>query len=460
MFNGDDTPGRPLLLAAAALLGVACALPAGAQVPIKKEAQAERAPRREAAGADEGDQAAPQDPPAAAEGEPANDGERPQPTRRRKVAGDRPDAPREPAPGDVRRFRDLQGEIQNALKKGNIAAAVRAAESQHEAFPDEMKATADLALLYARNGRPSLAEPLLTAALAQTASLWTDDGRELLAAVHTELGKIRIDTGRPAEAARSLERAIDLDPAAARPRFLLAAAFLATGDEERAARENATAFEFDAAGADARPANHLLLARAQAKAGDLDAAARTLETVAEKFPSEPGTHAELAAVRRRQGRPADALYELLFEQMLERRGSPLSAPLRAQIAALRAESVNSEDEEFQALGEVMAASEAGRDEEALTTLNEVARMGASDRPVVRLLLAEAYAATGRLGEAERVLTALLAARPATLPALTMLGDVYLRQDRRQAAAEVLGRARRLDGTNARLLELLDRAGAE
>lgn len=372
-----------------------------------------------------------------------------------------PPRPRRAAdPERKARFERTQRDLAAALKRNDLQAAISVAERQHEEFPDEMKASADLGLLYARQGRTVDAEKLLARAASQASALWKGDAQQTFASVQTELGQISLDGGRPKEAVAAFERAIDLDPVAPRPRFLLAAAYVAIGDADRGARENAVAFELDPTAAVARPVNHLLAARALVRAEKLDEAERALAALTERFPAEPGLRLERARVLRRQGRLASALFELLYERLLERSGSPLAADVRKEIVEVRKAAPESEDDALLAMDEALGELDSDREEEALRPLREVSRLTQGRHVAVEVLLAETFAANGHFAEAERLLNRTLAAKPACLPALTALASIYLDQDRRAAAGELLERGRRVDGSNARLVELLGRLGGE
>jgi tetratricopeptide (TPR) repeat protein len=357
------------------------------------------------------------------------------------------------------RFEVFQRQLAQALARRDNAEALAIAERQYVLFPEEMKASADLGRLYFTQGQHEKAEPLLRAALSQQSAVFAGDTASVRGEVSLQLGQITLDSGRPKEAIGFLERSIDGQPMLGLPRFLLAIALLRTGNEERAERENALAFQIDSEGA--RAPNYALLARTQRAAGSVDEAAGVVEAGLRRFPSALDLRLELALTRRAQNRPAEALYELLYARALRSPNVPSNADFDGQIRALRREAnVAEADPELKAVVTYLDAAESDNAETALAAVQDAVRLNGRRSFPLLLLLAQAYMASGRYSQAEQLLGQLVSRQPASLPALTLLADLYVAQGRFAGADQVIGRALRVDGSNPRLRAVIARRGTD
>jgi tetratricopeptide (TPR) repeat protein len=349
-------------------------------------------------------------------------------------------------------FPALQRRLADAMARGDLAGAVAIAERQHELFPDEMKATADLGGVYLARGDSERAEPLLRAAITQPSRHYRGLVAPVAAKLYASLGEIALAKGRPREAIPSLQRAADYAPTAARVRFMLASACEAAGEVERSTREIRAAFHAD--GSAARADDFVLLARALERSGNELGAAQAFEAALARFPLDVGLRLERAAMMRSRGRPSAALLDLVYARMLAHAGDARLAEIADRIGELRAEvSSPRRDAKLSATISHLDDAASGRHDEALRTIREV--VDAEPRSfVARLLLSRSCAATGRLLEAERTLAELTAEDPSSVPALAELAAVMYAQGRRDAARRLVERARQLDAGNARLREVI------
>jgi Flp pilus assembly protein TadD len=356
------------------------------------------------------------------------------------------------------RFELFQRQLAQALGRRDTAEAMTIAERQYVIYPDEMKASADLGGLYFTQGQYNKAEPLLRAALSQQNAYYTGDTAAVIGDVCLQLGQIALDRGKALEAVPLLERSIDGHPMLGLPRFLLAIALFRAGNEERAERENTSAFQIDRVGA--RAMNYAILARSQRVAGTVDEAAATVEAGIVRFPLDLDLRLELALTRRAQDRPADALYELLYAKALRSPNLPSTADFDGQIRALRREANLPEAHaELKAVVTYLDAIEGDHPTEALAAIQDAVRLNGRDNFSLRLLLAEGYIATGRYSRAEMVLNQLVVRQPVSLPALTILAELFLAQGRLASADQVIARATRIDPSNPRLREVVARRGS-
>ena len=363
-----------------------------------------------------------------------------------------PTAPQTTRGGET--FPELQQRLREARERGDMPGVVALAERQYKLFPREMKATADLGEAYLARGDAARAEPILRSAITQSTAVYTGAPGPVLGGIYANLGQIALDRGKAQEAIQYLQRAVDYAPTAARARYLLASAFAAAGDEERAGREIRGAFNIDASAA--RASDFVLLARAQRRGGSAAAAADTLGQATSHFPLNVSLRLEAATAYRAAKQPAEALYELLYAQAVVDPRMPEASAIASAIADLRAENDGHDsDPRLDLLFAYLDDAATGQHDEALPTLQELLSLETSDAMVPRLLLARCYRATGRMGEAERTLTDLLARDASYLPAIVELAELYFAEGRREAAMQQVTLARRMGPNSARLREVLE-----
>lgn len=339
-----------------------------------------------------------------------------------------------------------------------MARAASIAERQHRLFPNEMKATADLGGVYLARGDSDRAEPLLQTATKQQSKLYTAKPDAVLGDVYANLGEIALEKGRTQDAISQLQRAVDLAPTAARARFLLASAFALAGDLDRSGREIRAAFDVDSSAA--RAIDYMLLARTFKRAGNLTAAVDALETGARRFPSDIDVRLELADARHAQKHPVEALYDLLLARMLLNVNAPKTQvdSIASQLARLRTETETARsdpDPRLELMFSYLDDASTEQHDEALPTIRDLLARERSNPFVPRLLLARSLRATGRLAEAETVLTQLVAESPSSVPALTDLADLYFAENRRDAALRLVARAQQLAPDNRHLREVVE-----
>jgi tetratricopeptide (TPR) repeat protein len=352
-------------------------------------------------------------------------------------------------------FPALQRGLADAITQGDLARAVAIAERQHKLYPNEMKATADLAGVYLARGDEDRAEPLLRAAIGQQNKLYTSGSTTVLGTIYANLGQIALDKGRTQDAISSLQRAVDYAPTTARARFLLASAFALSGETERSSREIRAAFDIDSSAA--RASDYLLLVEALRRAGNATAAAEAIETAVKRYPLDPALRAESADVLQARKQPVAALGELLYARMLVPIGDAQTAALTDKIAQLRAEAeaaTPDPDPQLEALFSYLDDAATGQYDEALPTIQDVVSADPTAF-VPRLLLARAYVETGRLAEAERVLDQLVAEDPSSAPALAELANIYFAESRPEAGRRAASRARSLAPATPRLKEIAE-----
>ncbi len=352
-------------------------------------------------------------------------------------------------------FPSLQRRLADAIAKGDRDQAIAIAERQHTLFPEEMKATADLGDAYLTRGDAERAEPLLRAAITQPSRLYTNNVAPVLGTIYANLGQIALARGQAKEAITHLQRAVDYAPTAARARFMLASAFAVTGDADRSLREIRAAFDIDRSAA--QPDDYLLLARALNRSGNVTAAIDAMESAVKRYPFDADMRIELAAMLRAGRRSTGALCELLYAQMLIHPGDPHAPAIADGIAQIRAELDVATPEpppDLEMLFSYLDDASTGQYDEALPTIQEVVGVNPSAF-VPRLLLGHTYAATGRLGAAEALLTRLVVEDPSSVPALAELANLYFTQQRADSARRIIDQALKLDPENPRLREVVE-----
>ena len=361
--------------------------------------------------------------------------------------------PKDPPAGST--FPDLQSQIADAIKQNQLGRALTIAERQRTLYPNEMKASADLAAVLMLRGDAARAEPLLRAATTQKSVLYSGSSAALLGEVFTSLGQIALDGGRPADAIAALLRAVDNAPTATRARYLLASAFDRSGDVGRASREIRAAFDVDPAAA--RPGDYRLLAKTAKAAGNAKAAAAAMGDAVRRYPTDVSLRVDYAVALSEAKLSAAALYELLHLQMVLRSDAPQLADVQARIGKLRAEAeaaTPEPDPQLESMFAYLADAEADQHDAALPTIQEVVSMNSGESTVPLLMLGRSLKATGRCGEAERVLSQLVERDPQSVPALAELADLYFVEGRLETARATVARAEKIDPKNPRLVEVV------
>lgn len=304
---------------------------------------------------------------------------------------------------------------------------------------------------------PASEEPLPPKTLEEQLADALDNGdRARAGELYTIIGQKALDNGQPADAIANLQHALDVAPTTARARYLLAAAFAASGDADRSSREIRAAFDVDPA--DARAADYRLLAKSLAASGNGSGAADALKTAIRRYPADVDLRIDLGGVLIASGRASDGLFELLYAQMLVRPDTPQAARVASMTSALKTQTEQAKDDPDPVVELVFSyLDDAASDqyELALPTLQEVVSKSGDSAFVPRLLLAQGFAATGRLGESEKILNQLLDQDPLSVPALAQLAGLYYTEGRVESAQKVVDRATRIDPQNPMLLNVVD-----
>lgn len=176
-------------------------------------------------------------------------------------------------PGDARLLANLGRVLALADRYGEAAEVLERAVGLGA---DDLRTLLFWGSALWESGRPEAAEPVL----ARAAEASRETGAEFLA-VH-QLGRLRLWTGRPAEAVEPLERAVTLRPGAADARLDLARALDGAGRTEEAIAAFRRVVELS-------PDSHYArwgLAQAFARAGRRDEAARELEVYRELYEAD------------------------------------------------------------------------------------------------------------------------------------------------------------------------------
>lgn len=353
-------------------------------------------------------------------------------------------------------FADLQTQIADAIRQGQLGRALTLAERQRTLYPNEMKASADLANVLLLRGDSVRAEPLLRAAITQKNVLFTGNAPALLGDVYMALGQIALDANRATDAISFLLRAVDNAPTATRARYMLATAIDKGGDTVRASREIRAAFDVDPSAA--RPADYRLLAKTARAGGNAKAAVSALADAVARYPMDVSLRMDYAALLSEAKQSAASLYELLHLKAVLRDDAPQRADIDARIGRLRDEAEASTPEpepQLEAMFSYLADAEADQHDEALATIQEIVTINEGASVVPMLLLGRSLKATGRFGEAERVLVQLSEREPQSVPVLAELADLYFAEGRLEGARRTVDRAEKVDPKNPRLVEVVE-----
>jgi tetratricopeptide (TPR) repeat protein len=166
----------------------------------------------------------------------------------------------------------------------------------------------------------------------------------------------------------------------------------------------------------------------------------------------------VAVQRRAHTRPPEAVYELLYFNMLLKPGAPQTAAVAKQLEELRAQAEATAPEpppELEAIFSYLDDAATDQHEAALATIRDLAQTSGQSSFVPRLLLARSCVATSRLAEAEKVYTSLVAEDPSSVPALVGLAELYFMENREESANRTLARALQLDPANTAAKAVVD-----
>lgn len=254
-------------------------------------------------------------------------------------------------------------------------------------------------------------------------------------------GAAQLRLGRPAQAARSLERSVELAPDMAPFRNQLALSLLAAGDRTGAEAQLQGALEVDG---DQFQSDYLL-AMVRLREGEWDAASEAVEALIQKNPDSPFGYNLRGAVA--MGRQDAEAAGAAFREALER--DPEFFPALQNLARLREQSGDREGamalyRDFVAAhpdneGAYLALAElALRQNDLAGALEHLEASLANNSGAARssLALARLHLASGRVEDAGRVLDAALAQAPGLTDLLLLRAEVHLRSGNTAAAGQV------------------------
>jgi len=228
-------------------------------------------------------------------------------------------------------------------------------------------------------------------------------------------------------------------------RALGEAEFVATHPTEAAAAYGA-AFDIDPTCG--KPQDLAYWAEARVASGDLEGGIASMQEALRRGPFEPGMHAKLGDLLRREERPVDAYYEFVHELLLQgvrSRFSPAALEMSQQIVQ-SARTLKADDPtraELEAVSSGLRHLDGGETHQALHHLSLALALTRSASPVPRLLFADALRRDGQSEKARAELQRLLAADPNLVPALQALSEVETKLGHPHEAEAALARARTL-----------------
>ena len=166
-----------------------------------------------------------------------------------------------------------------------------------------------------------------------------------------------------------------------------------------------------------------------------------------RAPFEPGLHAKLGDLLRREGRLTDAYYELVHELMLQGLQGRFSRPALEISQQIVQSAHDSKDDavrrEIDAVSAGLRHLDTDQTHQALHHLSLALALTRSASPVPRLLFADALLRDGQADKARTELQQLLIADPDLVPALFALSEVETKLGHPRDAEAALGRARAL-----------------
>ena len=188
-------------------------------------------------------------------------------------------------------------------------AGMRDFQKLNERFPDSAWLHVVLGDAYMSRYKDSQAESEYTQALAIDPHM---------PVVHFQLGRLAFSHENRSVAADEFRKEIDVNPAFGESYLYLGVVLRRDGKIQEALPmlERAVALEPNL------PLPYRALAAAQINSNQMQAATATLTEAKKRFPSEPAFAAQLAALLKRMGRPAEAEEESAVAEELSRQGNP------------------------------------------------------------------------------------------------------------------------------------------
>jgi tetratricopeptide (TPR) repeat protein len=361
-------------------------------------------------------------------------------------------------------FSEYVDAVRAALAATDFARAHELATHATRLFPQSRRAWTHLAA-----ARVRLAQwgPAIEAARQAEKARADDDAPPALpsetqaGAAYWE-GVALYSTQRYDEALVRLRAARAIAPRWAEAARALAECTFVAGKSAAAAADYAAAFALDPGVLTVRDLSYY--AEAQAAAGDIAGGIAAIQEALRRAPYEPGLHAKLGDLLRRESRLADAFYELVYEVVLHGLESPFARSAvtmqdelvkavraehgehaRAEGAAADTHAARTEADahEILAVASGLRSIDTGATHRAARHFEHALAGTRSTSPMPHLLYADALLRDGQADDARRVLGLLLESQPECVPALFMLADTERAQGRPAEAEAALARARAL-----------------
>jgi tetratricopeptide (TPR) repeat protein len=225
------------------------------------------------------------------------------------------------------------------------------------------------------------------------------------------------------------------------PRWAEAARALAecsfvAGKSRDAALAYTTAFDLDPALGTVQDLSYF--AEARAAGGDVDGAVGVLQAALRRAPYEPGLHAKLGDLLRREGAIADAYYELIHEVMLQGVESSFAPAVVAMQDTLVKEAQKAPKvpgaHEILLVASALANIERGEEHKALHQVQAAFASSHTTSPVLLFLFADALFRNGVNEKSLNTASAIIAAHPDFIPAYWLRADIQTKLGRSRDAA--------------------------
>jgi tetratricopeptide (TPR) repeat protein len=235
------------------------------------------------------------------------------------------------------------------------------------------------------------------------------------------------------------------------------------GKAEAALPDYAAAFALDPGIGTTRDLSYY--AEAQAASGDVAGGIAAIQEALRRQPLEPGLHAKLGDLLRREGRLADAYYEFVYEVVLHglesrfaRSSVSMQNEIVRQVRAAHPHQHASEDEpvahaatspldadahEILVVSSGLQSLESGAKHRALRQFRHALAGTRSASPMPHILFADALLRDGQAKQAEDVLQTLLRTQTDCVPALYLLAEAQQGQGRASDASRTRERVQAL-----------------
>jgi len=350
----------------------------------------------------------------------------------------------------------LQDMHEELTKREEFAWLYKLDEHARKLFPEERNSGSNFAEVCMAKGDFERAAKVSAEAARQSNSYYLKD--ENAARANLLLARASLVLGKVEEAAKAIDKAIEISPSDAQLHYTRAQVMLQARRWDQVTESVNTAFRLDEKLA--QPVDYLVRASCARREGAHDQAQKVLQEGLSRYPTAPGLHCSLGQVYQAKKQPAKAFYEFQYEIMLSGPRSSYTDKAKDQIEIVTSLLDREKDPDnylkvAYGAAALMSMNPEGY-EKAIENIKKGLRANGDDCLPLQVLLGNAYVGLGKHNEAIKAFESALRIDPFFVPAYVDLGDTYEKLGKREKALEQYAKALTRDKHNWRVREMLKR----